>query len=140
MIYILGKSIVALFDSGATHSFISYPFVATHSLRVRETGNIIHIESSVHRLASINQICDACPIRIGTWILEANLILLLMMEFDVILGMDWLSKWGAIIDCRNRRVQIEGIPREEIQINKIKQPGDVSILIIAMKVAKIIRQ
>ena len=75
-----------------------------------------------------------------TWILEADLILLPMMKFDVIVGMDWLSKWGATIDCKNKRVQIEGVPREEIQINKIRQPRDVPVLIIAMKVAKMICQ
>ena len=63
-----------------------------------------------------------------------------MTEFDVILGMDWLSKWGATIDCKNKRVQIEGIPREEIQINKIRQPRDVPVLITAMKAAKMVRQ
>ena len=106
-IYILEKPAVALFDSGATHSFISQRYVTTHSLGVRETNNIIHVESPVHRLASIKQICKACPIKIGTRLLEADLILLPMLEFDVILGMDWLCKWGAIIDCKNKKVLLK---------------------------------
>ena len=48
-------------------------------------------------------------------ILEADLILLPMTDFDIILGMDWLSKWGVTIDCRNKKVQIEGITREMMQ-------------------------
>ena len=66
MTYIMGKPAIALFDSGAIHSFISYQYVTTHSLRVRKTNKVIHVESPVHRLASINQICVACPVRIGT--------------------------------------------------------------------------
>ena len=98
------------------------------------------MESLVHRLASINQICEPCRVRIGTQILEANLILLPMSYFDVILGMDWLSKWGVTIDCQNKRVQIEGIPKEEMQINKVRQSRDVPVLVSAVKAAKMIRQ
>jgi hypothetical protein len=38
--------------------------------------------------------------------LEDRLVLLNMDVFDLILGMDWLSKYQAIIDCHSRRVVI----------------------------------
>ena len=28
-------------------------------------------------------------------------------DFDMILGMDWLSKYGAMIDCKRRMVTFE---------------------------------
>ena len=37
----------------------------------------------------------------------ANLLLLEMMDFDVILGMDWLSSCHATVDCHSKAVKFE---------------------------------
>lgn len=39
------------------------------------------------------------PIELGERVLPAGLILLDMTDFDVILGMDWLLAYHAIVDC-----------------------------------------
>ena len=44
------------------------------------------------------------PIRIGEYSLFTNLIKIEMYDFDVILGMDWLTTHYAVIDCRKKRV------------------------------------
>ena len=36
-----------------------------------------------------------------------DLIELLTTDFDMILGMDWLAKYGATIDCRRKMVIFE---------------------------------
>jgi len=41
----------------------------------------------------------------GDRVLLANLILLEMMDFDVILGMDWLSTHHAVVDCYEKIVE-----------------------------------
>ena len=47
-------------------------------------------------------------------------------EFDVILGMDWLSKHDAQIDCRNKKVMVK-MPDERkitmIQAKKLLRQG-----------------
>jgi hypothetical protein len=45
-----------------------------------------------------------CPIHIEGRTLTANLIVLDMEGFDIVLGMDWLSNNHAIIDCHNKEV------------------------------------
>ena len=40
--------------------------------------------------------------------LSADLIELVMTDFDMILGMDWLVKYGATIDCRRKMVTFVG--------------------------------
>jgi hypothetical protein len=45
-----------------------------------------------------------CSIRIGERILPANLVVFQMLGFDIILGMDWLSKYYASIDCRRKEI------------------------------------
>ncbi len=45
-----------------------------------------------------------CRVSIGRETLRADLLVLSMIEFDVILGMDWLSMHGALLDCREKKV------------------------------------
>ena len=40
-----------------------------------------------------------CPISICGRVLPANLVVLLMFSYDVILGMDWLTRHLVVIDC-----------------------------------------
>lgn len=37
--------------------------------------------------------------------MSVNFILSHMNDFDVILGMDWLSKYTAILDCFNQKIR-----------------------------------
>ena len=48
-------------------------------------------------------------------VLKANLILLEMIDFDVILGMDWLSNHRASVDCFTKKIRFEkpGYPELE---------------------------
>ena len=43
-----------------------------------------------------------CPVLIENRELLADLVLLDVMDFDVFLGMDWLSKHYAIVDYRRK--------------------------------------
>ena len=49
-------------------------------------------------------ICKSCVIKIGGNELLADLILLEIQEFDVILGMDWLAAYHANVDCYKKEV------------------------------------
>ncbi|XXG42138.1 hypothetical protein AAC387_Pa01g2477 [Persea americana] len=42
---------------------------------------------------------SSCAIKIGEVVLLANLILLEMYDFDIILGMDWFAGYHATMDC-----------------------------------------
>ena len=104
---------IVLFDSGATHSFVATSFVKAHQLQVEESdrGWYITIPTGVNQVATWS--CKRCPIFLGHLILPTDLIVLDMKEFDIILGMDWLSEHYAFIDCRGKRVIFE-IPNEGV--------------------------
>ena len=56
---------------------------------------------------SIISIVKACPILVGGEILYANLVVIKLNEFDVILGIDWLSKQHPMVNCYTKEVVID---------------------------------
>ena len=49
-------------------------------------------------------ICHGCELEILRTLLTVDLRIMHMSEFDVILGMDWLTAYKVVIDCERRRV------------------------------------
>ena len=54
--------------------------------------------------ARIGMICCGCELEISGTLLTMDLRIMDMSEFDVILGMDWLTAYRVVIDCERRRV------------------------------------
>ena len=49
-------------------------------------------------------ICRGCELEISVTLLTVDLRIMDMSEFDVILGMDWLTLYRVVIDCERRKV------------------------------------
>ena len=54
--------------------------------------------------ARIRMIFRGCELEISGTLLIVDLRIMDMSEFDVILGMDWLTANRVVIDCERRRV------------------------------------
>ena len=52
----------------------------------------------------VDQICRDCELEISGILLTVDLRVMNISEFDVILGMDWLTAHRVIIDCDRRRI------------------------------------
>ena len=48
--------------------------------------------------------CKDCILTLEAISLPADLIVLSMKEFDIILGIDWLTKYCAKLDCANKMI------------------------------------
>ena len=64
----------------------------------------LYVSSPLGVRARIVMICRGCELEISGTILTRDLRILDMSEFDVILGMDWLTVYRVVIDCERRRV------------------------------------
>ena len=49
-------------------------------------------------------LCRGCELEISGTLLTVDLKIMDMLEFDVILGMDWLKVYRIVINCERRRV------------------------------------
>ena len=93
-----------LFDSSASHSFIAASCVEELGLEVKTLEKSLYVSSPLRTRVSVKQICRNCELEISRILLIANLRFMDMTEFDVILGMDWLTAHLVIIDCDRRSV------------------------------------
>ncbi|GJT18998.1 putative reverse transcriptase domain-containing protein [Tanacetum coccineum] len=95
-----------LFDSGADYSFISANFLPLINMKpsVISPGFEIEIASGVK--VEINKIIRGCRLELEGHTFIIDLIPFGYGSFDVIVGMDWLSKLRAKIVCYEKIVQI----------------------------------
>jgi hypothetical protein len=96
---------IILFDSGASHSFISAKFSAKCQLPFHHTNGGITISTPGGRVATY-QINKNVPIRFGSLIIKTNLLILGLDSVDIILGTDWLTKHQAVIDIAARAIKV----------------------------------
>jgi hypothetical protein len=105
-----------LFDSGASHSFVTEQFVEKGKLvpTMMSRPMLVQIPGSVKQT---KKNCVGVPVDIHGVPFQADLIILDTKGLDVILGMNWMSKYNGHIDCAKKAISItnsEGIPVEHV--------------------------
>ena len=88
-----------LFDTGATHSFISSSVVRALGLTPTPLTRSLCVSSPLGVSMELGTLCEACPIVISGREFLASLIVIPDRSYDVILGVDWLRSNHAMIDC-----------------------------------------
>ncbi|KAL0550368.1 hypothetical protein IC582_014876 [Cucumis melo] len=136
---ILGHYALVLFDSGSSHSFISSIFVKHAGLEVEPLGSALSVSTPSGEALLSKEKIRACWVEIANHTLDVILLVLDMQDFDVILGMDWLSTNHATIDCFNKEVVFNPPSGDKF---KFRGAGMVGIpkVISAMKASKLLSQ
>ena len=74
-----------LFDSGASHSFITTSCVRVLGLEVETLDEPLHVSSPLWSKVRIDRICRGCELEISGILLKVDLRVMDMSEFEVIL-------------------------------------------------------
>ena len=93
-----------LFDYGVSHSFIDASVVIELGLEVEALEEPLYVSFLLGIRARIGMICRGCKLEISGILLTVDLRVMDMSEFDVILGMNWLTAYRVVIDCERKRV------------------------------------
>jgi hypothetical protein len=94
-----------LFDSGATHSFISERLVNKLGLKGSHTTSAYKIITPGGQITS-NILIRGVNLGLGSKIIPTNLIVINLVGMDVILGMEWMNQHKVILDISDRVVEI----------------------------------
>jgi hypothetical protein len=94
-----------LFDSGATHSFTRENLIVKLSLRGLHTKSAYKIMTPGGNISS-NLVTFGVPLKLGSKIIQTNLITIKLEGMDVILGMDWMTQHKVTLDVSDRVVEI----------------------------------
>jgi hypothetical protein len=95
-----------LFDSRATHSFISESLVSKLGLHSCHTKDSFIVATAGGRILS-NTITKVVPyLLLGSKTFLTNLIHLGLGGLDVILGMNWLTQHQVVLDIATRMIEI----------------------------------
>ncbi|GKA07159.1 putative reverse transcriptase domain-containing protein [Tanacetum coccineum] len=99
-----------LFDSGADFSFIFTKFAPLLNVKpsIVSPGYVIEVANG--KKEEVDRIIGDCKLELGNSLFTIDLIPLGHGSFDVIVGMDWLSKNKAEIVCHEKvvRIPLEG--------------------------------
>ncbi|XP_014519742.1 uncharacterized protein LOC106776786 [Vigna radiata var. radiata] len=99
-----GLPCCVLFDSGATHSFISKACVDRLGLTESEMQLDLVVSTSAATEVRTSTVCIICPIEVEGYKFKVNLICLPLQGLEVILGMDWLTTNHILIDCGKKKL------------------------------------
>ncbi|XP_071685266.1 uncharacterized protein [Lolium perenne] len=94
---------IVLFDSGASHSFVTKPFARKSGLRptIMRRPMLVQIPGTSTKT---DLSCKDVPTDIQGKRFHANLIVLGEQGLEVILGMDWMVQYKGHIDCARRAI------------------------------------
>jgi hypothetical protein len=114
MFFINDTSVVVLFDSEASHSFLSAAYVEKHNLPMVLLRCQI-IVCSLGGDMPTRQLCPKVNLKIRGVEFVTNVIVLESKGIDIILGMDWLSKQKALIGCAKKSIKMTTPDGKELE-------------------------
>ncbi|GJY24781.1 reverse transcriptase domain-containing protein [Tanacetum coccineum] len=95
-----------LFDSGADKSFISISLASMLNIPPITLDTTYDIKMADGNLVGTNTIIQSCTLILLNQPFEIDLMPIKLSSFDVVIGMDWLSKYHARIICDEKVVHI----------------------------------
>ncbi|CAA0840562.1 Unknown protein, partial [Striga hermonthica] len=102
MLSISNVPVFALCDTGATHSFISSRRLEALSISTVSSCDPLEVSLASGKIIISDSVVRNLSICIGGRVLMADVYVIEMRDFDVILGMDWLTRHRADIRYQER--------------------------------------
>ncbi|GJT21930.1 putative reverse transcriptase domain-containing protein [Tanacetum coccineum] len=87
-----------LFDTGADRSFVSTAFSSLIDITPTTLDYYYDVELADGKIIGINTIIRGCTLNLLNHPFNIDLMPVELGSFDVIIGMDWLAKYHAVID------------------------------------------
>jgi hypothetical protein len=98
--------IIILFDSGASHDFMSFTCAKKAKLSLVASG-APYVISTLGGRVDADQVAQKVPLELSGGIFSTNLIILSGQGIDVILGMSWMKLHRVVLDIAGQLVHLD---------------------------------
>ncbi|GJT11415.1 putative reverse transcriptase domain-containing protein, partial [Tanacetum coccineum] len=95
-----------LFDTGADRSFMSTAFISQIDITPSTLDHYYDVELADKRIIGLNVIIRGCTLYFLNHSFNIDLMPIELCSFDIIIGMDWLAKYQAVIVCAEKIIRI----------------------------------
>ena len=133
------SNLYALIDPGSTHSYICMEQMSEKLPSVELLAYDLFVTSPLGHSVRVNRVYKNCPLMVHGREFSADLIALPFHEFDLILGMNWLCRHRAIVDCDKKIVLLKCSDLSEVTIQGIRSES-IPKVISAMKARRFLRK
>jgi hypothetical protein len=106
MLFLNECPITILFDSGASHDFMSFTCAKKVKLSLVASG-VPYMISTPRGQVDANQVAQKVPLELSGRIFNTNLIILSGQGIDVIPGMSWMKLHRAVFDIADQLVDLD---------------------------------
>ncbi|XP_070045400.1 uncharacterized protein [Nicotiana tomentosiformis] len=130
---------LALIDPGSTHSYVSSYFALRFGRQPELLNDPFLVATPVRESLLAEYVYRAYQIRVEGRDTLADLIVLHMIDFDMLIGIDWLSSCYAIIDCHAKIVKF-AILNEPSFVLKEGQVPDICKVVSFMKAQRLLKK
>ncbi|XP_076949775.1 uncharacterized protein LOC143622547 [Bidens hawaiensis] len=128
-----------LFDTGADLSFVSKQFEPLLGVETSKLDTKYSIELANRKLIETNEVARNCNILLANHKFNINLLPVELGGFDIVVGMDWMSKNGAEIICPEKLVRLTIQNGEYLTIHGDQCNSELKLSSV-MKTRKMIRK
>ncbi|GJS13296.1 putative reverse transcriptase domain-containing protein, partial [Tanacetum coccineum] len=97
----------ALFDSGVDKSFVSTNFSTLIDIKPVELDTCYDVELADGKVVSTNNVLIGCTLNLLNRSFPIDLMVIELGSFNIIIGMDWLSRYDAAILCGEKKVRTQ---------------------------------
>ena len=139
IISILNHDAYTLVDLGATHSFASKPFLDHFQIEAQPLEGRMRVSLPTGDPLFSDRVVRDSRVLIEGQKFPADLVTLDMRDFDVVLGMDWLSRHRATLDCYKKEVKFHRPGKLEVKFWGIRRELSSS-MISAMAARRMLRK
>jgi hypothetical protein len=139
MTLINGFESYVLIDTGDTHSFITPRFMNRLQIPVNRLKEGLIICTPLEEGIIVDDVYRGCRVNVRGCELGVYLISLEIQDFDVILGMDWLSIYLANVNCHTKMVCLRMLDGKEVEF-KGEKNGVCEGLVATLTTRKLVRK
>ena len=119
IISILDHDAYTLVDLGANHSFASRPFLDRFQIETQPLEGRMRVSLPAGDTLVSDRVVKDSRVLTGGQEFPTDLLALDMRDFDVVLGMNWLSRHRATIDCYKKEVKLHRPGKLEVKFRGI---------------------